>query len=595
MQGGKGRAGPSNVAASEKIAPTHPLRQATPAGCPALYGAFTLLYREGGAAGFFAQVVASTVGQASKKWALLVALGLGLGGCAAPSAPAPGEAGPVFNADSSTVRVAAGAQYARRGWWWQHLWGRHYRALWATPVTAPVLRLGAVGLQPLRGGGSFQTNSLRLRTPDGRNFVLRSVDKNLGQSLGAGWLSRAVGPVLRDQTCAAPPYGAYVAARLAPAAGVLHTNPRLVYLLPDAALGPWRARFRPALYLLEERPARDQGHAPSFGGARRVVGSDSMLRQVLRSPAAHLAARAYLRARLLDLLVGDWSRRADQWRWAAFSAADGGVVFRPIPRDRDQAFFRFDDGWLTRFISWFRPRYQTFNPHLVPADVGPLTTTARALDHTALALLPEAAFLAEADSLRRRLPDAVLTQALRTVPAEVRARMSQELLPALRARREALPAVARRYYAVLQEAAVVTGTDAAERFELTGEGPGRLRLRVFARRPVRPDSLLGEQHYDVRRTTRLSIYGLGGKDEFSLRGRLAPGFGVHLHGGAGRNVFLQENILPAAGSGFTIYPGPADDLMQVSYTVRVVPGSPAPATSAAWVASQYRLRLGKSE
>lgn len=522
----------------------------------------------------------------------LLATGLlGLAGCAEPTQPAPDEVGPVFSADSSVVRVAAGAHYARRGWLWQHLWGRHYRPLWATPVSAPTLQLGAVGLEPLRAGGSFQTNSLHLRTPDGRNFVLRSVDKDLSRSINAGWLDRAIAPVLRDQTCAAPPYGAYVAARLARAARVLHTNPRLVYLLPDSTLGTWRSRFRPALYLLEERPARDQSHAPSFGRARRVVGSDSMLNQVLRGPA-HLAPRAYLRARLLDLLVGDWSRRADQWRWAAFPAGGGGTEFQPIPRDRDQAFFRFDDGWLTRLISWVRPRYQTFNPDLVPTDVGPLTVTGRPLDHTALALLPEAAFVAEADSLRRLLPDAVLAQALHAAPAEVRARLTRELLPALQARRDALPAVARRYYEVLQAEATVTGTDAAERFELTGLGPGRLLVRVFARRPARPDSLLGVQVYDVRRTTRLSIYGLGGKDEFTLAGRLAPGFGVHLYGGAGRNIFLQTDLGQPAGPGFTVYPGPADDLVQMSYTVRVRPNSSELATAAGWVAGRYRLRLG---
>jgi hypothetical protein len=523
---------------------------------------------------------------------LLAALSLLVSSCAEPATPAPGEVGPVFSSDSSMVRVAAGAHYARRGWLWQHLWGRHYRPLWATPVSAPVLRLGALELLPLRAGGSFQTNSLRVRTPDGRIFVLRSVDKDLSRSQATHWLGHLVAPVLRDQTCAAPPYGAYVATVLGRAAGVFHTNPRLVYLLPDAALGQWRARFRPALYLLEERPANDQSHAASFGRARRVVGSDSMLTQVLRGRAAQLAPRAYLRARLLDLLVGDWSRRADQWRWAAVDG-DNGPVFRPIPRDRDQAFFRFDDGWLTRFVSWLHPRYQTFNASLVPADVSPLTATARPLDHTALALLPEAAFRAEADSLRRRLPDSVLAQALQAVPAEVRARMTQELLPALRARRDALPAAASRYYEVLQEQAVITGTDAAERFELTGLGPGQLRLRVFARHSPRPDSLLGEQVYDVHRTARLSIYGLGGKDEFDLNGLLAPGFGVHLYGGAGRNIFLQGDILQAAGPGFTIYPGSADDLVQASHTVRVVPGTTSPATAAAWVASQYRLRLGE--
>ncbi|MGI4737929.1 MAG: hypothetical protein ACRYG7_22400 [Janthinobacterium lividum] len=543
------------------------------------------------AAAFEASAPVAAPGPAATKWTLLATLGLLLGSCAEPTTPAPGEAGPVFSADSSSVRVAAGAHYARRGWWWQHLWGRHYRPLWAAPVTAPVLRLGRAGLVPTGAGGSFQTNSLRLRSPDGREFVLRSVDKDLRRRLSRSGLDGIIGPVLHDQTCAAPPYGAYVAAHLARAAGVFHTNPRLVYLLPDAALGAWRSRFQPALYLLEERPSHDQSHAVSFGGAGRVVGSDTMLTQVLRRPAAHLVPHAFLRARLLDLLVGDWSRRADQWRWAEFPVA-GGTEFRPIPRDRDQAFFRFDDGWLTRLISWVRPRYQTFNPRLVPADVGPLTTTARALDHTALALLPEAAFVAEADSLRRRLPDAVLAQALQTVPTEVRAALAHELLPALRARRDALPAVARRYYQVLQEAAVITGTDAAEHFELTGLGPGRLRLRVFARRPARPDSLLGEQHYDVRRTTRLSVYGLGGRDVFTLRGRLAPGFGVHLYGGAGRNAFWQDAASQLAGAGFTVYPGPAADVVRVRHAVRVVAGSAAPATAAAWVASQYRLQLG---
>ena len=564
----------------------------------------------------------------------LAALAVVLAGCGAPGGVGPGAAvGPVFSPDSSVVRVAAGPHYARRGWWWQHLWGPHYRQLWATPVSAPTLRLGAAGLRPTRVGGSFQTNSLHLRARDGRSFVLRSVDKDLSQSLNANWLQRACAPVLRDQTCAAPPYGAYVAARLARAAGVFHADPRLVYLLPDSALGAWRGRFRPALYLLEERPVHNGSDKNSFADARQLVGSEAMLRQVLRGPAAHLAARPYLRARLLDLLVGDWSRRADQWRWAtaqetpaalaaasaraaapatpvaagtsavaATSAAPASsvapaalAVFRPIPRDRDQAFFRFDDGWLTRFISWFRPRYQSFNPRLAPADVRPLTTTARALDHTALALLPPAAFQAEADSLRARLPAAVLAEALQAVPPEVRAGLTRELLPALRTRLAALPAAAARYHEVLQEEAVVTGTDAAERFELTGVGPGRLRLRVFARRPARPDSLLGTQTYDVRRTVRLSIYGLGGNDEFDLNGWLAPGFGVHLYGGAGRNAYLQDDILAAAGPGFTIHVASPADVVQVSHTVRVGVGPAATATAAAWVASQYRLNLGKAE
>ena len=43
-----------------------------------------------------------------------------------------------------------------------------------------------------------------------------------------------------------------------------------------------------------------------------------------------------LRARLLDMLIGDWDRHDDQWRWVAFE--EGKHDFKAIPRDRDQAF-----------------------------------------------------------------------------------------------------------------------------------------------------------------------------------------------------------------------------------------------------------------
>jgi hypothetical protein len=508
--------------------------------------------------------------------------------CGEPTASAGLAARPVFGPDSAWVRVAAGAHYAQRGWWWQRLCGPHYRQLWATPVTAPVLRLGAAELLPVQTGGSFQTNTLRLHTADGRTFVLRSVDKDLSRSLGTG-LGRLVAPLLRDQTCAAPPYGAYIAAALAEAAGVYHTNPRLVYLLPDTVLGKYREQFQPALYLFEERPDRNQTHAPSFGGARLAISSEQMLRAVLAQPTTRVAVRAYLRARLLDILIGDWSRRADQWRWAAFTTA-AGTEFRPIPRDRDQAFFRFDDGWLTRALSWVRPRYQTFNAAPTLAQVDPLTVTARPLDETVLALLPEATFRAEADSLARCLTDSVYTQALLTVPPEVRPLMTRELLPALRMRRGLLPAAAARYYRSLQVDAAVIGTDAAERFVVQAAGPGRVHLLMWAVRPNRPDSLLGEQYYDVRRTRRLRVYGLGGNDQFELRGHLAPGFAVWLDGGAGTNRFTQQ--APAtSGLGITVHAGPHDQ-QQLSTAVRVRPLAATSRDAASWIAAYYRLRLG---
>ena len=46
-----------------------------------------------------------------------------------------------------------------------------------------------------------------------------------------------------------------------------------------------------------------------------------------------------LKSRLFDLYIGDWDRHDDQWRWARFNVKGKGKMYRPIPRDRDNAFF----------------------------------------------------------------------------------------------------------------------------------------------------------------------------------------------------------------------------------------------------------------
>lgn len=46
---------------------------------------------------------------------------------------------------------------------------------------------------------------------------------------------------------------------------------------------------------------------------------------------------AVLKCRLLDILIGDWDRHFDQWRWGLKDTLDEKIYY-PIPRDRDQAF-----------------------------------------------------------------------------------------------------------------------------------------------------------------------------------------------------------------------------------------------------------------
>ena len=509
---------------------------------------------------------------------------------AACTGPAGTRAAPQWAPDSATVRVAAGPQYAR-GAVWRFFWGTHYRDIWATPVTVPVVHLATAlpgGLTPMQAGGSYQSHTLRLCSATGQEFVLRSVDKDASGALPIGWKRRLLGRLMKDQTSAAQPYGAYVAAQLAEAAGVFHSNPRLVYVPNDTALGRFRTRYAHALYLLEERPDGNQTAMASFGSSPIVVSTAHMLADIRQRPSARVEARAYLRARLLDIWLGDWSRREDQWRWAGFPRP-GGMRYRPIPRDRDQAFFLFDDGLITRLVSWFIPKYHSFGETIRPSGVNGLTTTARALDRTLLGSLSAADFRQEADSLRARLTDAAIARALQAGPPETRAAVTAKLGPALRARRGQLPEVAQRYFRILAGEAWLVGTDQAERFVLSAAGRGRLRVQQFVRRGPAPDSLVAEQVYDRKSTYQLNIYGLAGDDIFEVRSPLSPGFAINIFDGAGRDHFL--NPADEAIANLTWYSSSDGNTVQHASRIAIKPNPDAQLTAngAGWL-RRYNLQ-----
>lgn len=478
---------------------------------------------------------------------LLLALELpGTPAARAAAAPPPTYAAPA----DSVVQVAAGPQY-QRSWLHQLLWGFHYRQVWAAPVTAPVLNLRTVvpgGLQPVKEGGSFQTRNLRLVAPDGRQYVLRSVDKDATAALPEELRHGLVGRLMKDQTSVIHPYGAYIVPRLARAAGVYHTNPRLYFLPDDPALGEFRQAFAGALYLLEERPEGDQRAVRSFGASARVVSSRQAFAQLLASSRTRVDARHYLRSRLFDMWLGDWSRREDQWRWAAFPAADSSsTVLRAIPRDRDHAFFKFDDGVFTRLVSFIKTNYQTFGRDIRLHDVEGLNRAARPMDKSLLVYLGEQDFRQIADSLRQALTDPVIAEALQVWPREVYALSGTEFQQKLQSRREQLPRVAEEFYRQLARDVELPGTDEAERFVVETAGPWQVRVRVFA---LLPDGhagrLIGQRLFDARQTASISLFGLGGNDEFQLVGLPDRRLRVHLYDGQGQDLVQQLQVPPRA-------------------------------------------------
>ncbi|MGI4872484.1 MAG: hypothetical protein ACRYFX_15060 [Janthinobacterium lividum] len=475
------------------------------------------------------------------------ALGLGLlaTGCAhqhyfQDDARLPASAArPALAGDS--VWATAGRQYNHHGWAYRRLMGPHHRALWAAPVKAPTFQLATAGaavgaLTPTKLGGGFQSTSLTLETATGMPYVIRSLDKDPSRIMPKGLQKTFLANALRDGTAAGNPYAALVVPPLAQALGVPHAHPRLLYVpLDEASLGSAEAneRLRGKLVLLEEKYSGKNVSSPLAPTATNFISDEDMRKRLYAHPADQPDQPALLRARLLDVLIGDWDRHAGQWQWAERPdpAHPGRKLFAPVPKDRDQAFFRMSDGlvpwlmtrkFLVRHLVTFKPRIH---------DVHALTGQGRHVDQRGVPELTRRDFDQAALYVQQHLPDSTLARAVRCLPPAVYALEGPRLLHDLQARRDQLPQIARQYYLLKARRPTVPGTELPERF-LVVRTPDSTTVRVY-NHALGPDSLIFARTYLSRETRHLTLEGLGGDDVFELTGHGLP---VVAHGGAGQDV-----------------------------------------------------------
>ena len=460
---------------------------------------------------------------------LLVLLGLGLttGSCARhhyfqPDARIGPGSTTILSATADSVLATAGRQYNRHSGFYQFFLGRHYRRVWAAPVKVAVLNLATAapgGLIPGKAGGGYQSISMTLEGHQKREYALRALDKEPYKTLPLLLRHTFVLNVVRDATSAAIPYGALTVPLLAQAAGVPHTRPRLVYIRQDeTGLGESSAQFQGKLALLEEKYNSLAARTPDLAAAVGFNGGEAMLKKVYHHPAYFIDQPAFLRARLLDVWLGDWDRHAAQWSWAAFKEAGGRVRYLGIPKDRDQVFFRFDDGvipWLAArpFIA---PQFQTFRTAYT--NVAGLVYQARFIDQRGLPAMTRADFQRTARDLQRRLPDSVIDRALRCLPPAVFALEGARLGTVLKARRETLPRAADDYYLTLAHKPTLGGTAQAERF-VVHRYADSTTVRIFSRAlsPLSAgDSLWFQRTYYPAETKELSLNGLDGDDIFEV-------------------------------------------------------------------------------
>lgn len=451
---------------------------------------------------------------------------------------------PDIDYSDSTKVLAANPDYDGKGFLFEALFGGHNRKYWSIESEFPVFDITEMngGLIPIRMGGKGQSNTLHLEDKQGNEFVLRSVDKQAGKIWDENLRKTFALDVAQDQFSILNPYAALIIPKLADAINVYHTNPKIYYVPDDPRLGRYGDEIGGELGLFEEKPDNDMSHVESVGRSKEVVAYRDMIREVDGDIDHRVDQEMFLRARLLDMIIGDWDRHSDQWRWATFEPDDEqGKIYRPIPRDRDVAFMRMDGiiPSILKYGSFFQ--YQNFGDsygNLVGLNYNSLEQTRRFTNQ-----LTREEWLTIAEEMQKNLTDTVIGEAAKEYPKEVFKKYGDETIQHLKVRRDKLVEVTEEYYDMISLVVSIPASNKRERFVVETLDKDKTRVRVYklsSKGKLR--EIYFDRVFDDHETEELRLFGLGGDDEFIINGDADNKIRLIVNGGPGDDYFNFEEL-----------------------------------------------------
>ncbi|HZI53705.1 MAG TPA: hypothetical protein VFD56_08385, partial [Chitinophagaceae bacterium] len=390
-------------------------------------------------------------------------------------------------------------------------------------------------------GGGRQSKSLRLKDKEGREYVLRSIDKSFGKALPEIYQGTFIESIINDQVTIGHPYAALTIPTMAEAAGIYHTNPQIFFIPEQPALDSFNKDFGNQLYLFEQRPDENWETAPNFGNSKKIIGTEKLFSELLEDHDHIVDQLAFVRARLFDFLIGDWGRHEDQWRWASFKNGDQ-KVYKPVPRDRDQAYTKFDGKWLRPAISVAGVDHlQSFDSTI--SDITTFNFPARYLDRRFANEPSLNQWLDIAKDLQEKITDDVIREAIKQLPPEVYPISGDDLVRKLKARRDRLAEYADAYYKFLAKEVDITGSDKKELFEIKRVNDNETLVKIYKVKIMgdSTDKLIYERKFFTSETEEIRVYGMNDDDIFRVEGHVEKGILIRVIGGPGNDVVADNS------------------------------------------------------
>lgn len=330
--------------------------------------------------------------------------------------------------------------------------GEQYRAAWATPVKFPILFLDTLkgGVNVIDEGGGKQTHSLDVKDKNGVLYSLRSINKNPKPLIPDVLKILGLENIVVDGISSQHPYGALLAAKLADAVNINHTNPKAYFLPKQSTLGNYNQKYGNRLFLLEYE-TEGEINWTLYKNVLELADTDDLQKlKVKHKDKISIDKAEYIKVRLFDMVIGDWDRHAKQWGWA-IEEIDNMYLAHPIAGDRDNAFFDIE-GIIPMIAS-----YKHITPKLRPFadDIDFFTGLVYDIDRYFLIGTDTHLFIEQAIEIQKHLTDIKINEAFVVWPKPISKLHRKEISDKIKSRRDNLIEYAKTFKKTIDELGVL--------------------------------------------------------------------------------------------------------------------------------------------
>ena len=456
----------------------------------------------------------------------------------------------------STNTLAAGPEYAA-GKVKKFFLGDHYRKEWTEPVEVPLLDFARLhgGLEILKKGGGNQTISMEAEDSTGLLYDIRSVNKDPKGAVPSPLLNTFAQDIVQDQISSAHPYGALAIPKMAKALDLYYTTPELYQIPHTPLLGQYYDDFAGMMVLKQLELDEDLSEFDQFGNPENVVSENTLYEHLREDNDNEFDERMFVKARLFDMIIGDWDRHDGQWGFAEFEKEEKGSLFQPIAKDRDQVFAKFD-GLLPYLASrkWAIRKFSHFDEDF--GDIIGLNFNGRYIDRRLLSSLEWKDWETAADSITVLLTDDVIDASVKELPTEVYSFSGAEISAKIKSRRSNIKEAAREYYEVLAKEVDIVASDKHEFFEIERLENGDTRVKSYkTKKEGNVEQKLFDRRFLGSETDEIRIYTKEGNDSLLITGTGNEKILFRIIGGSEKDVVIDKT----SGRNIIIYDNYSED------------------------------------